>query len=58
MVEAALAYATEHRVWPPRWFGAGVPGWSVAECHVGESTLAWKPAEIAAMLAEILDRAS
>jgi threonine aldolase len=58
MVEAALAYAVAHKVWPCRWFAATVPGWSVAECHVGESTLAWKPAEIAALLAEVLDRAS
>jgi threonine aldolase len=58
MVEAALAFAEERRVWPPRWFPAEVPGWSVADCTVAETTLAWKPAEVAAMLAEILDRAS
>ena len=58
MAEAALAFAEEHRIWPGRWFPADVPGWSVAECTVAETTLAWKPAEVAAMLAEILDRAS
>ena len=58
MVEAALAYAEANRVWPCRWSPAGVPGWSVAECHIGESTLTWKPAEIAAMFGDILDRAS
>lgn len=58
MSAAALDYADEQKVWPGRWFPAGVPGWSVAECSVGGMTLAWKPAEIAAVLAEIHGRAS
>lgn len=58
MTEAGLRYAEEYRVWPGRWSPAGVPGWSVAECSVGPMTVAWKPVEIAAILAEVRDRSS
>lgn len=55
---AALGYAEQHGVWSGRWFPAGVPGWAALECNVGDSTLAWKPTEIAAIVAEIHGRAS
>jgi hypothetical protein len=34
-----------------------VPGWSCAECVVGEATMGWTPDEYAELVTELIDRA-
>ncbi len=56
--EATVSYAEERKTSTFSWSAAAVPGWSRAELHVGEATMAWKPDDVAGVLTEIIDRAA
>lgn len=56
--EATLLYAQEQHTWTFLWQSTQVPGWSRAEMHVGEVTMAWTPEDLTALLADLIAQAS
>jgi threonine aldolase len=56
LTESVLAYADDHKVWTwSRFSSTEIPGWSVVDLTVGESTMGWEPNELAELVERLLD---